>query len=47
MSRGSVFWVNTPVLMEALIRYEEERLPRSMKLWVETMLEINAKQENF
>ena len=47
MSRRSIFWVNTPVLMEALIRYEEERLPRSMKLWVETMLEINAKQENF
>ncbi len=47
MSGRSVFWVNTPVLMEAIIRYEEERLPRSMKLWVETMLEINAKKDNF
>ena len=31
---------NTPVLMEALDRYEQGRLPRSMRLWVEAVLEL-------
>jgi hypothetical protein len=34
-------WVNTPVLMEALDRYEQQRLPRSMRLWVEAVLELD------
>ncbi|GDX72203.1 hypothetical protein LBMAG39_06360 [Cyanobium sp.] len=34
-------WVNTPVLMEALDRYEQRRLPRSMQLWVEAVLELD------
>ena len=36
----SPHWVNTPVLMEALDRYEQGRLPRSMQLWVEAVLEL-------
>ena len=40
MARRSMQWVNTPVLMEALDRYEQGRLPRSMRLWVEAVLEI-------
>ena len=35
-------WVNTPVLMEALDRYEQGRLPRSMRLWVEAVLELEG-----
>ena len=34
-------WVNTPVLMEALDRYEQQRLPRSMQLWVQAVLELD------
>ena len=41
MSR-SLQWVNTPVLLEALERYEQRRLPRSLQLWLEAVLEINA-----
>ena len=40
MVRRSMQWVNTPVLMEALDRYEQGRLPRSMRLWVEAVLEL-------
>ena len=40
MARRSMQWVNTPVLMEALDRYEQGRLPRSMRLLVEAVLEI-------
>tara|TARA_Y100001968_G_scaffold332745_1_gene392056 strand:+ start:4418 stop:4585 length:168 start_codon:yes stop_codon:yes gene_type:complete len=42
MKRRQINWVNTPVLMEALIRYEENRLPKSLKLWIEKLLEINT-----
>ena len=42
MSSRSPHWVNSPVLLEALERYEEHRLPRSMQLWVEAMLELKA-----
>ncbi len=41
MAGRAMQWVNTPVLMEALLRYEQNRLPRSMKLWVEQILDIN------
>jgi hypothetical protein len=40
MSSRSPHWVNSPVLLEALERYEQRRLPRSMQLWVEAMLEL-------
>jgi len=35
-------WVNTPVLMQALERYEQGNLPRSMQLWIQQLLEIEA-----
>lgn len=41
MARRSLQWINSPVLMEALMRYQEGRLPRSMRLWVEELLELN------
>tara|TARA_Y100001968_G_C19337522_1_gene707687 strand:+ start:211 stop:390 length:180 start_codon:yes stop_codon:yes gene_type:complete len=43
MTRRAMHWVNTPVLMEAILRYEQGRLPKSMRLWIEQLLEINAK----
>ena len=42
MSRKQIHWINTPVLMEAMIRYEQKRLPKSMRLWIEGLLEINS-----
>jgi hypothetical protein len=38
----SLQWVNTPVLLEALERYEQKRLPRSMQLWLEAVLELKT-----
>jgi len=43
MARRSLQWINSPVLMEALMRYQEGRLPRSMRLWVEELLELNPR----
>ena len=37
-------WVNTPVLIEAILRYEENRLPRPMKLWVEELLDLSSEK---
>ena len=42
MAPCSQHWVNSPVLLEILERYEQRRLLRSMKLWVEAMLELKA-----
>ena len=47
MVKRSLSWVNTPVLSEAIIRYEEGRLPKSLKLWIEKILEIGPKEEDF
>ena len=47
MIKRSIFWVNTPVLSEAIIRYEEGRLPKSLKLWIEKILEIDPNEEEF
>ncbi|MFM7653063.1 MAG: hypothetical protein ACKO5M_09115 [Vulcanococcus sp.] len=33
-------WVNTPVLLEALDRYEQGRLHHSMRRWIEAVLEL-------
>ena len=41
MSRRVINWVNTPVLMEAILRYEQGRLPKSMRLWIEQLLDLN------
>jgi hypothetical protein len=42
MAPRSLQWVNTPVVLEALERYEQGRLPRTMRLWIETLLELNS-----
>ena len=42
MPPRSPHWVNSSVLLEALERYEQHRLPRSMQLWVESMLELKT-----
>lgn len=41
MASPSPQWVNTPVLLEALSRYEQGRLPRSMQLWLQAVLELD------
>ncbi|MEC7382735.1 MAG: hypothetical protein VYE16_06965, partial [Cyanobacteriota bacterium] len=46
MGSRSLHWVNTPVLAEALMRYEQNRLPRSMKLWVEQLLELSPQDSH-
>ena len=43
MQRKTIQWVNSPVLIEAIFRYEKGLLPNSMKLWLEKVLEINSK----
>jgi hypothetical protein len=42
MGRQSPHWVNTPVLLQALERYEQGNLPRSMQLWIQQLLEIEV-----
>ena len=44
MQRKQIQWINTPVLSEAIFRYEKGLLPNSMKLWLEQVLEINTKK---
>ena len=46
MTRKKIQWVNTPVLTEAIFRYERGLLPNSMKLWLEQVLEIDSKKYN-
>ena len=41
MGSHARLWVNTPVLVEAMQRYEQGRLPRSMQLWIQTLLDID------
>ncbi|MDM7953641.1 MAG: hypothetical protein QUV07_10575 [Cyanobium sp. CZS 25K] len=42
MPSHRISWINTPVLLEAIERYEQGRLPRSLRLWLQTVLEIEA-----
>ncbi|TCD55247.1 hypothetical protein [Synechococcus sp. BS55D] len=44
MASRPIQWVNSPVLMEAMLRYEQGLLPRSMQLWVEQMLELDGSE---
>ena len=44
MKRKSIQWINTPVLSEAIFRYEKGLLSNSMKLWLEQVLEIGPKK---
>ena len=43
MAKKEIQWINTPVLVEAIFRYEQGLMPKSMKLWIEEVLDI--KQE--
>ncbi len=45
MRRKAIQWINTPVLSEAIFRYEKGLLPNSMKLWLEQVLEINSDKD--
>ncbi len=40
MGQKTIHWVNSPVLFEAIMRYEQGLLPGAMKLWVEQLLEL-------
>jgi hypothetical protein len=40
MATRPLSWVNTPVLLQAIDRYERGLLPRSMQLWLQQLLEI-------
>jgi hypothetical protein len=42
MARRPLEWVNTPVLVEALNRYERGVLPPSLRLWVMALLELDG-----
>ncbi len=46
MARRIIHWVNTPVLTEAILRYREGRLSRSMRLWVENLLDIQPQKSS-
>ncbi len=42
MTQKSINWINTPVITEAMFRYKKGLMPRSMKLWIEKVLEIDT-----
>ena len=42
MRSKQIQWINTPVISEAIFRYEKGLLPNSMKLWLEQVLEIDT-----
>ncbi len=45
MRRKTIQWINTPVITEAIFRYEKGLLSNSMKLWLEEVLEINSSKD--
>ena len=45
MRRKTIQWINTPVITEAIFRYEKGILPKSMKLWIEQVLEIDSTKD--
>tara|TARA_B100000579_G_scaffold100701_1_gene80097 strand:- start:198 stop:338 length:141 start_codon:yes stop_codon:yes gene_type:complete len=44
MRSKQIQWINTPVITEAIFRYEKGLLPNSIKLWLEQALEIEHKK---
>ena len=44
MRSKQIQWINTPVITEAIFRYEKGLLPNSMKLWLEQVLDIENKK---
>lgn len=39
-----ITWVNTPVLVEAIERYEQGLLTGAMKLWLQSLLECRDRE---
>ncbi len=46
MRSKQIQWINTPVITEAIFRYEKGQLSNSMKLWLEQVLDINVKESS-
>ena len=44
MASRTIQWVNSPVLLEAMLRYEQGSLPHSMRLWVEQLFELDGSE---
>ena len=44
MRRKQVQWINTPVITDAIFRYENGLLPNSLKLWLEQVLELDPQK---
>jgi len=42
MAQRPLQWVNTPVLIQAIERYEQGMLSRPMQLWLEQVLELQS-----
>lgn len=45
MASRPISWVNTPVLVEAIERYERGLLTRPMQLWLQQLLELERPSE--
>jgi len=46
LSNKHIQWINTPVIFEAMTRYQEDRLAKHMKLWIEKTLELTDLVKN-
>ena len=44
MKKKELQWVNTPVLMEAMVRRKKGIMSRQMSLWIEDLLELNQER---
>ena len=45
MRKREIQWVNSPVLIEAIMRYQEGRLHKPMQLWIEKLLELTPNSD--
>jgi len=45
MTQKRIHWINTPVINEAMFRYEKRLLTRNMKLWIEKVLELDSQEK--
>ena len=41
----NLFWIKTPVLVKAISDYENEKLPHSLELWIEDLLELEKSND--
>ena len=42
MAHKTIHWVNSPVLFEVIIKYQQGRLTGAMRLWAEELLELKT-----